>query len=95
MLSLAAALALTVAATQTATAHWLYSKECCNDRDCFPLPKDSVKATDTGYLYVPTGEVVPFADPRVKHSPDGSFHGCIIPWEQNRLRCLYVPDQGA
>ena len=45
-----------------------------------------------GYVINITGEVVPYADKRVRVSPDGEFHWCSVAGEEkSRTLCLFVP----
>ena len=75
-----------------AMSHDFYTLECCNDRDCSPLPDGAVQITPDGYVW--KGEIFPYGDRRIKYSPDGKYHGCEMPNTKVKL-CLYVPPQGA
>ena len=89
-----AALVFAVMAS-SATAHEFYAPECCNDKDCAPLPADAVSATPKGWLVKPTGEVVPYQSHKLRSAPDGQFHGCFVGGDANKtMLCLYVPPQG-
>lgn len=83
-------------AGDSARAHEFYSYECCSDKDCFPLPEGAVEATPDGWLIKASNVSVPFDDKRIKHSPDGRFHGCFLSGNPNQaLLCLYVPEFGS
>jgi len=83
------ALVTTCCATP-AWAHSFYSAQCCrgNDEggDCGPVANTTVRVTDTGYLYLPTGETIPFA--KALFSPDNRYHACIYP--PGHVRCFYA-----
>ncbi len=90
--------ALAFGASQAAAHSW-YDYDCCSDRDCKPISKDDVKATDNGWRILATNEVIPYTS--VRRSPDGRFHRCTkafdpastVKWDVTI--CLYVPDQGS
>ena len=89
-----AALVFAVMAS-SATAHEFYAPECCNDKDCAPLPADAVTATPKGWLVKPTGEVLPYQSHKLRRAPDGQFHGCFVGGDASKtMLCLYVPPQG-
>jgi hypothetical protein len=70
---------------------WSYPFQCCSNQDCREVPDASVKETPSGYL-ASNGETIPYADKRIKDSPDGKFHLCTIAgWEDGRALCLFVP----
>jgi hypothetical protein len=78
------------------SAHWLYSKECCDENDCRPLANSEVSILPKGYHTRSNDQTLPYQDFRLRKSPDGSFHGCFIGGDPKRLlRCLYVPEQGS
>jgi len=47
---------------------------CCGGTDCKEIADDGVQETAAGYLYVPTGEVIPYS--RAQESRDWRFHRC-------------------
>jgi hypothetical protein len=60
-----------------ASAHneiW-YEKQCCDDKHCEPIADGVVQETSKGFK-VPSGELLPFADGRVRQSHDMRFHWC-------------------
>lgn len=69
----------------SARAHSWYDPACCSDNDC--APDDRVKEV-TGGFQVPTGEVVPYGDKRIRQSLDKRFHWCHF---QTHTYCVYVP----
>ena len=84
-----------ILSTNKAHGHSFFSPLCCSDRDCKPLADDAIIATTDGWQLRQTGQVIPYDDARIKHSPDGKFHGCFPAGEiHNGVLCLYVPDMG-
>jgi hypothetical protein len=89
-------LLLSVFLSTSALAHdaptgWSYPFNCCSNQDCREVPDASVKETPSGYL-ASNGETIPYADKRVKDSPDGKFHLCTIAGrEDGRALCLFIP----
>lgn len=84
------------AAAHDAPAGWAYYSTCCAGKDCRPvaLPQ-SVRETPGGYQ-VPSGEVVPYGDVRVRDSKDDSFHWCTVNGAANtHTICIYVPGRGS
>ena len=95
---LVAALAATMAMpgwraeAHDAPSGWSYPYSCCTDQDCRPVATRSVSERPQGYVINVTGEVVPYADRRVRMSPDGEFHWCSVAGKDNtRTICLFVP----
>jgi hypothetical protein len=89
---------LLIYASSTARAHSWYEPECCDLRDCEPIPPDQVKVTPDGYI-TPDGELIKFNEARV--SADKDFHWCkyqknstqvIQPLEKRK--CFYAPAGG-
>ncbi|MFD2053767.1 hypothetical protein ACFSQT_11930 [Mesorhizobium calcicola] len=72
---------------------------CCAGTDCAPIPDSEVKEMPGGYIYLPTGEFIPYL--RVQHSQDRQFHRCIYQSEFLNLdqgsfgkgdtRCFFAP----
>lgn len=101
---------LWIALTTPVYGHSWYSGACCSDKDCAPIPRATVTATNEGYRVTlgtadhpmvagePVDEIVPYD--KVLPSQDGDFHACIRPpvppamSQISRIICLYVP-QGA
>ncbi|MVA98865.1 hypothetical protein GN330_16580 [Nitratireductor sp. CAU 1489] len=91
---------LVFAAVQASRAHdalptaaqpngWKYPFACCSNFDCRAV--DAVKERPEGYV-VPSGEIVPMTDKRVRHSPDGLFHWCTVAGKDDgKTICLFVP----
>ena len=80
----------------SASAHdgW-YEKRCCHDEHCEPMADGAIRETSKGFK-VPSGELVPYADRRVRQSPDMRYHWCHSRKATNRhgkipTICLYVP----
>lgn len=85
------------------TIHW-YDEECCNLKDCEPVPVDAewVTVTDDGYRVIissyEVNELIPFDSPKIRESKDNRFHVC---WNRafeydysavnHNVICLYVP----
>ncbi|CAN7601475.1 hypothetical protein LJR234_004654 [Mesorhizobium amorphae] len=87
-----------------ASAHdnsW-YEKQCCEDDHCEPMADGAVRETSKGFE-VPSGELLPYADGRVRQSNDMRYHWCHARDAPNRHRqtpfgaestiCLYVPPE--
>lgn len=89
---LIAFLGLCLAWCVPARAHSFYSALCCSDRDCHPVADTDVEATAGGWFVKPTGETIPYSDPKVKPSPDGRFHLCV---PETLVRCIYTPGMGS
>lgn len=84
--------------TRAAPAHSFYEYMCCSDRDCRPIPFESVKITTEGYI-VPSGELVPFNSRKIRPTPaedaEQRFHWCTVGGtETGHTLCLYVPQGG-
>lgn len=82
--------------TKSQPLGWQYGKECCSLYDCQPMQAGAIKETQSGYVVVNTGEVIPMTDPRVKTSKDELFHRCAPMGDMTNKWsiCLYVPDRG-
>ena len=98
------AIALAALLAGPAAAHEFYSGWCCNQRDCAPIPASSVTPSPEGYVIVlrpgdhpmVTREqrfVIPY-DAKMTPSPDGRFHLCLYP-TQEQVRCVYRPEVGS
>jgi hypothetical protein len=79
-----------------APAGWSYGVECCSSLDCFQAPPGEIAETPLGYRVRSTGELIPYADSRIKRSRDEFFHRCSPGGDARAKRsiCLYVPDRG-
>jgi hypothetical protein len=84
-----------------ASAHNWYEKQCCQDEHCEPIADGAVRETSKGFE-VPSGELLPYADSRVRQSHDMHYHWCHaqkatvsrhreIPFGPDSTICLYVP----
>jgi hypothetical protein len=75
---------------------WSYGFECCSSIDCRALAPNAVSERGDGYHIIATGEVIPYADRRIKRSRDEFFHQCTPGGriDADRSICLYVPDRG-
>jgi hypothetical protein len=76
-------------------AHSWYDRDCCSDTDCAPIDDTYIAETNTGYV-VPSGELIKYADTRIKQSLDGGWHWCHAVPVNNWIKtyCLYVPPRG-
>lgn len=84
-----------------ASAHSWYEKQCCQDEHCEPMADGAVRETSRGFK-VPSGELLPYADGRVRQSHDMRYHWCheqkatvnrhreVQPGPDSTI-CLYVP----
>jgi hypothetical protein len=74
---------------------WAYPYSCCSGFDCREVaaPK-RVHENRNGYV-VPSGELIPYGDRRIKDSPDGLFHWCSqMGKDDGKTICLFVPQPG-
>lgn len=73
----------------TAPGHW-YDAECCSQRDCAPIPPETVTITPWGYelrlvpghhplVTMPTQRDFAVDSNDVKPSQDGEYHACVPP----------------
>lgn len=70
---------------------WRYPFACCSGYDCRAVDGAAVQERPQGYV-VPSGEIVGYADTRVRPSPDGIFHWCTVAGrDDGRTICLFVP----
>lgn len=83
--------------------HGWYDGQCCNRNDCAQTTLGEVERRNSGWFVVPTKELIPFDDERVKRSLDPLIHRCIFqgpmsdyrgtgPKRRGDTRCLYVPE---
>ncbi len=92
-----AVLAMTLTTSQPASAHdapkgWSYPYNCCSGIDCREISPMTISERPEGYVIKGTGEVVSYADRRVKNSPDGEFHWCSVAGaNDSKTICLFVP----
>ena len=98
---LAANLALPLLAALRARAHdaptgWTYPWSCCSSMDCKEVAEKAISERPEGYVVNSTGEVVAYADKRVKDSPDGEYHWCAhqAGIDAGHTICLFVPPKG-
>jgi hypothetical protein len=105
--TLGAVLSLSLACVPTVSAHdapaspaqplgWQYPWSCCSSMDCKMVGDQGVRERPEGYVIGSTGEVVAYADKRVKDSPDGEYHWCAhqAGLDAGRTICLFVPPKG-
>jgi len=67
-------------------AHWLYTDECCSNRDCHPVPCVEIHRVKDGWKW----RGIWFASNVLKLSPDGACHVCHAT-EAFIGRCIYLP----
>ncbi len=74
---------------------WKYPWACCANQDCKQMTGQIAEVRE-GYIVLPTSEIVPYADKRVKDSPDGEYHWCrhLAGVDKGRTICLFVPPKG-
>ncbi|WP_246685969.1 hypothetical protein [Mesorhizobium sp. B2-4-6] len=75
---------------------WKYPFACCANFDCKEVPQSSIGERPEGYVIKGTGEVIAYADKRIKDSPDGEFHWCAhqAGLDAGKTICLFVPPKG-
>jgi hypothetical protein len=89
----------------SASAHSWYEKQCCEDEHCEPMADGVVRETSKGFK-VPSGELLPYGDSRVRQSHDMRYHWCHdqkatvtrhreIPFGPDSTICLYVPPKSS
>ena len=75
-----------------APSGWVYPLQCCSNRDCRPVHGTGVAEGPEGYVLEETGETIGYQDPRLRDSPDGEFHLCVVGKQASaRTICLFVP----
>jgi hypothetical protein len=96
LLSSLLALLPSIALGHDAPMGWSYPLSCCSNRDCKPLAAGEIRETPMGYEITSTGEIVGYADRRVKPSPDGSYHVCQQggDFDKGRALCVFAPPMG-
>ena len=58
------------------------------------MNQSSISERPEGYVIGETGEVIGYADHRLKNSPDGQYHLCTIGGSDDGAAiCLFVPPQ--
>lgn len=85
-----------VALVVPAYAHDWYDYDCCDTRDCYPLPDDAIYyEMENGVWYAEwisplTGKQVKgmVAARNVRDTRDNKVHGCETSW--GPPRCLYI-----
>ena len=71
---------------------WSYPFSCCSGFDCREVSAQAISQKSEGYVIKRTGELVSYADKRLKDSPDGEYHWCSVSGADNtRTICLFVP----
>src|SRR5688500_9123946 len=70
--------------------HW-YDFQCCSEKDCRQTVLKEVERRDGGWFVVPTKELIPYSDKRIRRSLDPLIHVCLF-GKPERVRCLYVPE---
>jgi hypothetical protein len=71
---------------------WSYPFSCCSGYDCRAVSASVVGERPYGYVIAGTGEVLPYSDTRIKHSPDGEYHWCSVAGKNDgKTICLFVP----
>jgi hypothetical protein len=75
---------------------WTYPWSCCSSMDCKEVTDKAISERPEGYVVNSTGEVVAYADKRVKDSPDGEYHWCAhqAGLDAGHTICLFVPPKG-
>ncbi len=73
---------------------WLYDATCCSTKDCKELAPGEIKSIQGGWRVESTGEVIPYADRRIKQSKDDRFHRCAAKGDftLKTSLCLYIPE---
>jgi hypothetical protein len=84
------------ASAHEAPTGWTYPWACCSSLDCKEVAEKAISERPDGYVIKDTGEVVAYADKRVKNSPDGLYHWCAhqAGLDAGHTICLFVPPKG-
>ncbi|MGH0295393.1 hypothetical protein [Sinorhizobium meliloti] len=91
-LFLLAGLSATTAFAHDAPSGWQYPSACCSTMDCRKVAQTAISERPQGYIVRATGEVLPYADSRVRMSPDGEYHWCSAAGKvYGKTICLFVP----
>lgn len=79
--------------TATQPFGWSYDYSCCSALDCSQVRDGSISIIKEGYRVASTGEVIPWADTRIKRSKDEFYHRCTPGGNVSAVHslCLYVP----
>lgn len=86
------ALALTRASAHEAPSGWSYPTACCSTVDCYPIAGTDIEATGAGYVIKASGELITYADKRIRGSPDGVYHRCSTGGDSaGSTICLFIP----
>ena len=72
-------------ASTSAHAHSWYSKQCCEDQDCHPVPCGEITPTPDGW----TWHNITFEKFKLRESQDAGCHVCTS--IQKYGRCIYLP----
>lgn len=84
--------AMTDAEGHESPTGWLFDPSCCSNRDCGEVPADWITEGANGITIVPTGELLSYADTRVKKSQDEHTYWCRPPGNPNpKTICVYLP----
>jgi hypothetical protein len=79
--------------TDAQPSGWAYPPSCCGGDDCQAVPDRAIGEGPRGYIIRATGEVIGYADTRIKVSPDGVTHWCAAA-DTERTICLFIPPKG-
>lgn len=92
----ASALISPSAGAHEAPTGWKYPWSCCSNLDCKEVEAQAISERPEGYVIKSTGEVVAYADKRIKDSPDGEYHWCAhqAGLDAGHTICLFVPPKG-
>lgn len=80
------------ASAHEAPKGWSYPFSCCSGYDCREVNASAIGEKPAGYLIKGTGELLSYADTRIKDSPDGAWHWCSVAGKNDgKTICLFVP----
>lgn len=66
-----------------------FNARCCNNEDCREIDSSQVRLTKDGYLYLPTGQVIPLSEEDHMVTPfdlGDRWYACFLP--SGRIRQL-------
>jgi len=89
----AIAAALIAALVTTTDGHSWYTKECCHDKDCHPVPCEEIEKIADGWQWrdKATKQRYWFPHDRLHASHDQACHVCVSLQTTPGGICLYVP----
>jgi hypothetical protein len=99
LILLSVALLMFVAVFDLAQAHDFYPRDCCPNRDCYPVGESDLTPAAGGWRVEATGEVLPYTSTKVRQTPaeaDAPYHRCSSRGDRKATTyCIFVPGFGS